>query len=235
MQIQSKKGLAIAVAVAVVFSLAADGGALSAGAASKASTTTSATHAKRNLLRLSDFPNGWKSLGSSHPKTTTPTVFAKDVAACEGVSTTDLATTAPHATTPQFSQSKTNDTVTERVIVYPSSDRAVQQVNIFANGMAPDCMTPFFQKAFGSAKSTGVTEGTVSALPTPFPRYGVRTTAATVTIPFSSQGLTGNAYYEFVVIQKGRTVAYLGLTSVGSMFPVLLAHRLATEATHRLG
>jgi len=231
---QSKMSLAIAVAMAVAISLAVSGGTLSAGATSKASTAAAVAEAKRSLLRLSDFPNGWKSLGSNHPKTTTSTALTKGVAICEGISTTNLATKAPHATTPQFSQPKINDTVTEGVIVYPSSGWAARQFDVYANAMAPDCMTPYFQKAFGSTGSTGVTEGTASALHAPFPRYGSRTTATTVTIPFSSQGLKGDAYYELVVVQEGRSVAYIGLTSVGSPFPTSLAHRLTTEAAHHL-
>jgi hypothetical protein len=233
------RGRGLAVVAVVCGSLAAGAGLVPAGAA--ASTTSAATkaataEAKHSLLRLSDFPSGWTSAATR--SATDPTTANRDLASCAGISIKGWPRSAPRATSPRFSDAKASRTLTESVVVYPSAGIAADELDAYTGVKAASCFLTYLRKELAATStftSSGANPSQATLSAAAFPRYGNGTAAFTITIPVSTSTFTGDVVVRDVVIAKGRSLAYLSMTSAETAFPSSLADRLATAATRRLG
>jgi hypothetical protein len=189
--------------------------------------------AKHQLLRLSDFPKGWRETAqtSSTNRATSSTSQLKKVAKCEGVSASGMGKSA--SATAVFRKSKSFEFVFESVAVFPSPASAAKAYGIFASPDARRCVGPALAKAIASGTGS-VAAKSITTTRLAFPKEGSATTALGLRVPVTSTGHKIEMEADVVVIRGGKSLALLLPLSMAKGFPMSLARSLGSKAASRL-
>lgn len=227
-------------AAAVIAALIVSSGlavAPTAGAAQQRSAgkSPSASVARRELLRLSDFPKGWKATTKTSSSNSGPTFSTSQlhqIAKCEGVSVSGLGNAASAQI--EFSRAKAVQFVFEFLGVFSSRTSATATYGIFSSPKASSCLGPLLAKSI--AAGTGkITASSVTTARLAFPKEGSATTAFRLGVPMkATTGQTVQLEADLIVIRSGRSLALLLPVSIVTGFPISLVHSLAKEAAARL-
>lgn len=122
-------------------------GATSGAAASGATTANAKQVAQAGLLRLSDFPTGWKQSPRESSSDKELDARAAKIASCTAFLAVSKANKKnPRATSPAFDQAQAH--VTNTVSVYPSAAKATVTMHTFADAKLPDCLDKLFSAEF---------------------------------------------------------------------------------------
>ena len=229
--------LGVAAVIAAVAVSAALAVTPTAGAARQrlAGTSPSASLAKGELLRLSDFPKGWKATttkSSISSGTTSSTSQVDQIATCEGVSVSRLGRGASAQIS--LSRPKALQYVFEFVWVFSSASSATKAYRIFASSKAPGCLGPSLAKSISSGGTGNITASSITTARLAFPKEGSATTAFRLGIPVKSTGQTVQVEADVIAIRSGKSVALFVPISIVTGFPTSLAHSLGKKAAARL-
>jgi hypothetical protein len=223
-------GLAVVVASTIVLLSACGGSDKSATSDSTEAETTAETTineddqalAESSLLRLSDFPTGWRATKSDDDE---------DPNALEGCFTPDYAgvTVTGRAESEDF-ESGTSAQANSVTSVYATAAAAEKAVAQFTDGTLADCLVAYFEKLpeKDGVKFTDAEAGRLS-----FPALGDESDARQVVLEVEAQGLTPSAYVDLVAIRTGRAFSGLFFIDVFSPFSpdqeVELARKVETR------
>ncbi|HEX3947388.1 MAG TPA: hypothetical protein VHW47_06760 [Acidimicrobiales bacterium] len=211
-------------------------GLVAAGVGTTAAVASAKTSpkAKVQLLRVSDFPTGWKATPTTTASTTTGTNEFAAIAACEGLTGSTIDTTVPDAQA-SFSHKKTAQFAFETVGVFPSVGSSKQVYALFSAPKAPTCVGQALAKAVAAGTTTGnITSSDITVSKLPVPRIGAASTALQLAIPLTVEGtqLTMNA--DFVVIRKAKSIAIVAPVGLSATTPTSFAVSLGKKAAARL-
>jgi len=122
--------------------------ALAAGAASAAASTTSDQElARAGVLRLSDFPAGWKESRRGSTDDAAIDAQAAKIPSCRRFAAFIKANRQnPRATSPSFDHANSN--VTNAVSVFPSTEKAIATMATFGDARVPKCFEQLFTAVF---------------------------------------------------------------------------------------
>ena len=190
--------------------------------------------AKAQLLRLADFPAGWKATATTGAATTTGTNEFAAIAACEGLTGSTVDTTVPDAQA-SFSHKKTAQFAFETVGVFPSTGATKQVYGYFSAPKAPTCVGEALTKAVAAGTTAGnITASAIAVSRLSVARIGQASTGLRLAIPLTVQGtkLTMNA--DFVVIRKGKSIAIVAPVGLSGATPTNFVVSVAKKAAARL-
>jgi hypothetical protein len=120
--------------------------ATAAGAAG-ASTASDQELARAGVLRLSDFPAGWKQSSRGSTDDATIDAQAAKISSCKPFAAFSKTNKRnPRAKSPNFDESQSN--VTNTVSVYPSTAKAVAAMATLADTRLPTCFEQLFTAVF---------------------------------------------------------------------------------------
>jgi hypothetical protein len=199
-----------------------------------AASAATSPKAKAQLLRLSDFPSGWKATPATTSSTTTGTNKFASIAACEGVTGSTTGTALPSAQA-SFSDKKTAQFAFETVGVFPSTAATKQVYGLFSAPNASTCVGQVLTKAVAAGTTTGnITASDITVSRLPVARMGQASTALHLSIPLTLEGtqLTMNA--DFVVIRKDKNIAIVAPVGLSTTTPTSFAVSLSKKAAARL-
>ena len=234
---------------------------LAAACTSKASTTTSSSAASSTsssavsqdvaadkalaqaaLLKLSDFPTGWTSTPSTSNQGSQ--AIDKQLMSCLHVSPQFLDSNNPtNVDSPDFSDA--NGNTASNSVTYEASASTVQsQFAILTSSTFVPCVQAAVNAEIlyaiqhpsnpSDTVPSGLTFGNPTVAQMSFPTLGDQTVAYRVTVPIMYQGLSPDAYVDFVAIQKGRAVAVMTFEGVATPFDSSMAEQLSTLTVGRL-
>lgn len=133
---------AAAVLAVALFALAA-----TAVAAIAASTASDQELARAGVLRLSDFPSGWKEGRRGSADDATIDAQAGKISNCKRFAAFTKANKQnPRAKSPNFDEANSN--VTNAVSVFPATAKAVAAMATFADARVPKCFEELFTAVF---------------------------------------------------------------------------------------
>jgi hypothetical protein len=234
---------------------------ITAACASNTSTTTSSSAASSTssstvsqdvaadkalaqaaLLKLSDFPTGWTSLPSTSNQGS-PAV-EKQLISCLHVSPQFLDSNNPtNVDSPDFSDPN-NNTASNSVTYGASASTVHSQFAVLTSTAFAPCVQQAVKTEIAYALQhpsnpsdtvpSGLTFGSPTVAQMSFPTLGDQTVAYRVTVPIMYQGLSPDAYFDFVAIQKGRAVAVMTFEGAVTPFDSSMAEQLSTLTVGRL-
>ncbi|HVX21944.1 MAG TPA: hypothetical protein VHB02_11390 [Acidimicrobiales bacterium] len=197
-----------------------------------ASAAAPSPKAKAQLLRLSDFPAGWKATPTTTSSTSTTSQFAS-IAACEGITGSTVQTTVPDAQA-GFSRQKAAQFAMEIVGLWPSPGAAKKVYAIFSAPKAPTCIGDMLAKAVASTSTGNITASDITVAKFRAPRVGSASTGLRLTIPLTVQGSQVTMNADFVVIRKGKDIAIVMPFGLEGLMPAGFTTSLSKKAAARL-
>jgi hypothetical protein len=228
-------------------------GCSSSPSATSTSTTTSSAPnptvaAEKGLavaanLKLSDFPAGWTSMPQSSTSTG-PHGLDAEIASCLHTNLAVLNSNSPtEASSPDFSDSN-GDTVSSGVNYLATASQAQAEISVLESSKFPSCFTTAVNEVFtyevnnpsstGSTLPAGLTIGHATVAQMSFPSYGNQSIAYRVTVPFTYDGLSPDAYFDIVAVQMGRALAGLTFQSTITAFDSSMEEQLTSIVVGRL-
>lgn len=233
----------------VLVCLLASATMVAAGFGASASATPPASSAKalatRELLPASAYPSRWKRQGPGSTNTDASffggvsSSLESQIAACIGISTTNIDTTPVEAASREYDDPNSNVTVNDTVDVFPSKADAVADVEAASNAKTPGCLVQILgttlSKEIAQKLGQGSTVGQITAMDRSIPSYGERDADVVLSFPFTYRGVSGTEYLEMVTVQKGRCESNLQFSNSGGPAPIKVLDKLAKEAAQRLG
>jgi hypothetical protein len=180
--------------------------------------------AEASLLRLSDFPTGWRASESDDDEddaTALEECFKPDF---EGVTVTG------RAESDDF-KSGTNTEASSVAAVYSTPAGTEKVFSQFTDGTLADCMVSYLkeQSPPEGTKITNVEAGQLS-----FPPVGEASDARQIVVEVESEGLTPSIYLDLVGIREGRAFSLLLFLDVLSPFSPDEEVELARKVAHRM-
>ena len=121
--------------------------ALAIGATSGAAASNAKTVAQAGVLRLSDFPTGWKQSRRASSSDKELDALAAEIASCKPFLAFGRANKKnPRVKSPNFDLHQAH--VTNAVSVYPSAAKATVAMRSFTDARLPDCFKQLFSAEF---------------------------------------------------------------------------------------
>ncbi|MER3410838.1 MAG: hypothetical protein C4306_12385 [Thermoleophilia bacterium] len=177
------------------------------------------TRARRIVLRLADFPSGWRAEHDGGK--------SSDKLDCLSPDFSDLTTTGG-ATSPWFFKGEA-PFATSFSSFFETSDQARAAYDRLATEDLANCL------AESIAKSEGTKVGDVSWGKLALPRLGDRSSAYQVAVRFEIGELTPSAYVDWVFIQRQRALAVMVFGDILTPFDEDLREDLVAKVAARMG
>ena len=199
--------------------------------------------AQMAILKLSDFPAGWTS-NPSQSSSSGDQQFGNDLDTCLHTSESILRTNGSPASadSPEFDDSNAN--TAESAVQYRASTANAQAVmKIVQQTNFPSCMTTAISKVItsaiqnpstGSTLPAGASVGSVTFAAMSFPTYADASKAFRLTIPITYSGLTLSAYFDLILVEKGRVVVSMDFLGAGQPFDTAMEQQLTSLVVGRL-
>jgi hypothetical protein len=201
--------------------------------------------ARQEAIAPSSYPSGWKSAGSGSGDPYASFyngASSSDVqlmSTCLGTSAAHVDPTPTEYAADSFFDPNSDMWASDSVEVFPNADAA--QADVAAAGAAkiPTCLaslegSDYTQdiELFNSKDAT--TTGTLNVTERSVP--GLTTTSAeeSMSLPVTSQGLTGPSYLDLVFVQAGRSESVFTIFNSGQSIPESVVTRLATAAANKM-
>ncbi|HUC04615.1 MAG TPA: hypothetical protein VL961_04400 [Acidimicrobiales bacterium] len=212
--------------------------ALVAGLLTVPAGASSASSARKDLLRLSDMPKGWSSSTSGENNNSGNFPGGSQLASCIGVPVSVINNNAPGAQSPEFSSKNELQTVGDSVSVYKKASGARTDYDSLVNAKTPNCMSQVLngsaKSAFDASFGKGSTVGTVEASRLPASAFPRGTANVVLYFPVTSQGTTLNVELVITDHVDGKLEQSVQFISIGSPFPATLLKKLTATANGRI-
>jgi hypothetical protein len=201
---RARAAIVLAVSLAAVTACGGDGGAAKGTRAKRAIQANAQQRAESVVLRLSDFPNGWRA---SAPEQETP--GAEKFRKCLGADYSALTIIGEADSDFAMANTKATSTAT----VFAGEGQPEVAIKKLAEGMksaaAPDCFRDLIEHA---NEVTEVDDVDVNGLRLTTPPGIAETKAWQIAVSFhvtsgAGKGLSPTAYLEFVTLREGENLA----------------------------
>jgi hypothetical protein len=197
----------------------------------------------RALLRLSDFPTGWKAEPKEKNQPAQPQLL-KSVANCLHVSASLLGNSNPATVeSPDFSEAN-GASIENSVTFLPSVAVAKERLGVFEQTQTPSCLRMAvtamvnYKLQHPSKPSeklpAGVTVGATTLARISFPTFGEQLVAFRITLPIMGDGISIKVYLDGVFLREGRAGASLTFENPGKPVSSALEERLTSLTASRL-
>lgn len=207
-------------AVLVALFAAGCGGSSASSAAKTAINAQDQQHATASLLRLGDFPTGWRAESS-----TSSSGNAED---CLKQNFSDLTVTG-NAESKDFVHGDATFAASIAA-VFKTPAQADTAFKVFASKDLAQCFTAYMKKQ--SDSNVKVADASWGQLK--FPHYADRSAAYQIAIALQTGGLTPTAYVDLIPLERARTVAVLVFVDVFSPFDEQQKEHLAGVVAGRM-
>jgi hypothetical protein len=209
------------------------------GASSVEVDAAAQERAEAVLLQLSDFPTGWRASAAEEEDES----GAEKLRECIGVDYSQLTRTG-EADSQDFAQGESAE-VSSSATVFADEGQAEAWWDEYTRGMsangAEDCFQETIEDSFSESGQSGVKVGEVDVGQLSFtPPAGVDDASAwQVVVPVeitsgAGEGLSPNAYIEFVVLREGDTAAVVQTSDVLTEFEPELRDQLVAAVAGRM-
>lgn len=213
------------------------GGSSDTGAAKETINADSQRRAKSMLLRLSDFPEGWRA---SAPDPVDKGVQA-NLRKCVGVDFSTKNVTG-EATSRDFATGQTTDASSGATIVgspAQAQDRFEQAAAIMSGSKVKDCATKLFQGLFQGSADYKVGEVDVGELRITAPENVEKAKGWQIVIPLevtsgASKGVSATAYIDLVTLLNNDALAQVSTLDVLTPFDPMLRDQLVKTVAARM-
>jgi hypothetical protein len=179
--------------------------------------------ARRILLKQADVGPDWVRVGSV-PKTSSSL-------SCPGFDP-DFSRFSITGESSAAYEYRSLDSILASAEVYPSRAQAAGDFKLGAKSQFAACLRRVLLRSFASLGSAVKVSG-MSARQVSAPKLGERSTAYRLVARLSASGLTLRVYLDILVLQRGRSEAFLAFTGVDSPIPSQLSYARAVAARMR--
>jgi hypothetical protein len=176
------------------------------------------------LLRLSDFPTGWRAQ---------PAEEEEDDSCNELEQVTEKYGALAKADSEEFRQGEST-TAESGAAIFPDEETAREALNFLEGAIQSEEFRDCLNDSMREQAEEGVTFDEVQIGQVSFPALGERSSAWEVTIPAESQGISVTAYIDAVYIVEANAVSTLVFTDVFAPFDVQLREDLARTVAERM-
>jgi hypothetical protein len=178
------------------------------------------TLAEASILRLSDFPTGWREVADDTPDEGADECFKPDL---EGVVVTG------RAESQSFEHGEVT-TATSMAAVYESPEDADTVLAKIADGSLAECVAEYLR----DSSDSDVKVKNVEAAKLAFPALGDATDARQVVAELESEGLSPSAFFDMIAVKEGRALSLMMFLDVLSAFDPMEEERLAKDVVGRM-
>jgi hypothetical protein len=174
------------------------------------------------LLRLSDFPTGWRATPSEEKE------------GCAGIQKlSDRYDLLAHEDSKDFAQGETA-TASSGSGLFPDEATAKDALNYEEGAIQSEEMQRCLDKYVRENTPGDISFGEIQIGQVSFPRLGERSSAWEIVIPVQSQGINATAYVDAVYIREGRSFSVLEFSDVFSPFDESMREELARTVAKRM-
>ena len=180
-------------------------------------------------LTLSDFPAGWTSKPPSNNSNPSQDISAQ-LAKCLGVSQAELSKAPARYDSPDFSDSRSNDTASNTVSYRATAADNQSSFAVVSSPKVPGCLTTAVGAVIDQAIAhptnpsdtlpAGASIGTATVSQMSFPQFGDKSVAYQLKVPISYQSLSIDAYVDVIYAMKGRAGVSMFFEGVDTPFPI---------------
>jgi hypothetical protein len=201
--------------------------------------------ARQEAISPSSYPSGWQSAGSgtSDPYSSFYNgASSSDVqlmSVCLGTSATHVDPSPTEYAANSYYDPNSDMFASDSVEVFPNADAATADIAAAGAAKIPTCLpslegADFTQDIELYNGKDATTTGTLTVTESTVPGLATTNAVESMSLPVTSQGLTGPSFLDLVFVQAGRSESVFTIFNSGEPIPDSVVSQLATAAANKM-
>jgi hypothetical protein len=201
--------------------------------------------ARQEAIAPSSYPSGWKSAGSGSGDPYASFyngASSSDVQVmsnCLGTSAAHVDPSPTEFAADAFYDPNSSLFASDSVEVFPNADAARADITAAGATKIPTCLsslegTGYTQDLESFNGKDATTTGTLAVTESTVPGLTTTNAVEAMSLPVTSQGLTGPSYLDLVFVQSGQSESVFTIFNSGEPIPASVVSQLATAAAKKL-